>query len=71
MIGIIMGSKSDRPIMQEAAEILRSLSVEFEIHTVSAHRTPELMFSYAKNAKARGVKVIIAGAGGAAHPPRS
>jgi 5-(carboxyamino)imidazole ribonucleotide mutase len=69
MVGIIMGSKSDLPIMQEAANILKELGVAFEINVVSAHRTPELMFDYAKNAHKRGIKVIIAGAGGAAHLP--
>jgi 5-(carboxyamino)imidazole ribonucleotide mutase len=69
MVGIIMGSKSDLPIMQEAANILKELGVAYEINVVSAHRTPELMFEYAKNAHERGIKVIIAGAGGAAHLP--
>ncbi len=64
-----MGSKSDLPIMQEAANILKELGVAYEINVVSAHRTPELMFDYAKNAHKRGIKVIIAGAGGAAHLP--
>lgn len=64
-----MGSKSDLPIMQEAANILKELGVAYEINVVSAHRTPELMFEYAKNAHKRGIKVIIAGAGGAAHLP--
>ena len=68
-VGIIMGSKSDLPIMQEAAAILTELGVSYEINVVSAHRTPELMFDYAKNAHTRGIKVIIAGAGGAAHLP--
>jgi 5-(carboxyamino)imidazole ribonucleotide mutase len=69
MVGIIMGSKSDLPIMQEAANILKELGVAYEINVVSAHRTPELMFEYAKNAHKNGIKVIIAGAGGAAHLP--
>lgn len=69
MVGIIMGSKSDLPIMQEAANILKQLGVPYEINVVSAHRTPELMFEYAKNAHKNGIKVIIAGAGGAAHLP--
>jgi 5-(carboxyamino)imidazole ribonucleotide mutase len=69
MIGIIMGSKSDLPIMQQAADILKTLSVDYEITIVSAHRTPERMYDYAKNAHTRGIKVIIAGAGGAAHLP--
>lgn len=64
-----MGSKSDLPIMQEAANILKELGVAYEINVVSAHRTPELMFEYAKDAHNRGIKVIIAGAGGAAHLP--
>ena len=68
-VGIIMGSKSDLPIMQKAATILKELGVSYEINVVSAHRTPELMFDYAKNAHTRGIKVIIAGAGGAAHLP--
>ena len=69
MVGIIMGSKSDLVVMQEAADLLTSLNVPHEVKTVSAHRTPELMFDYAKSAKQRGIKVIIAGAGGAAHLP--
>jgi 5-(carboxyamino)imidazole ribonucleotide mutase len=69
MVGIIMGSKSDLPIMQEAANILQKLGVPYEINVVSAHRTPELMFEYASNAHKNGIKVIIAGAGGAAHLP--
>ncbi|MDB5110474.1 MAG: purE [Mucilaginibacter sp.] len=68
-IGIIMGSKSDLPVMQDAADVLNELGVEYEITVVSAHRTPERMFSYAKAAADRGLKVIIAGAGGAAHLP--
>ena len=64
-----MGSKSDLPVMQAAADILTELGVSFELKTVSAHRTPELMFDYAQTAKSRGLKVIIAGAGGAAHLP--
>lgn len=68
-VGIIMGSKSDYPIMKEAENILKELEVEFEIDIVSAHRTPEKMFEYAKTAHERGLKVIIAGAGGAAHLP--
>ncbi len=69
MVSIIMGSKSDLPIMQQAAEFLSSLEIPFELTVVSAHRTPERMFDFAKTAKERGVKVIIAGAGGAAHLP--
>ncbi|MFA5245334.1 MAG: 5-(carboxyamino)imidazole ribonucleotide mutase [Pedobacter sp.] len=68
-VGIIMGSKSDLNVMQDAADILKDLGVDFEITVVSAHRTPERMFEYAKSAAGRGLKVIIAGAGGAAHLP--
>jgi 5-(carboxyamino)imidazole ribonucleotide mutase len=68
-VGIIMGSKSDLHIMNDAADILKEFGVEFEMTVVSAHRTPERMFSYAKEAASRGLKVIIAGAGGAAHLP--
>jgi 5-(carboxyamino)imidazole ribonucleotide mutase len=68
-IGIIMGSKSDLNVMQDAADVLKELGVAYEITVVSAHRTPERMFSYAKSAADRGLKVIIAGAGGAAHLP--
>lgn len=69
MVGIIMGSQSDHSIMQEAADVLQTLEVPFEITIVSAHRTPERMFEYAQNAADRGIQVIIAGAGGAAHLP--
>lgn len=68
-VGIIMGSASDLPIMQEAASILKEFGISFEIDIVSAHRTPDKMFEYAKSAHSRGIKVIIAGAGGAAHLP--
>ena len=68
-VGIIMGSKSDWPIMQEAQQILIQLGIEAEAEVVSAHRTPEKMYAYAKSAASRGIKVIIAGAGGAAHLP--
>lgn len=68
-VGIIMGSKSDLPVMEQAAEILKEMEVPYEIKIVSAHRTPDLMYDYAKNAHKRGIKVIIAGAGGAAHLP--
>src|SRR5579862_7904079 len=68
-VGIIMGSKSDLNVMQDAADVLKELSVEYEITVVSAHRTPDRMFSYAREAAGRGLKVIIAGAGGAAHLP--
>ena len=68
-VGIIMGSASDLPVMQDAADILKQFGISYEMNIVSAHRTPELMFEYAKNAHVRGLKVIIAGAGGAAHLP--
>jgi 5-(carboxyamino)imidazole ribonucleotide mutase len=68
-VGIIMGSKSDWPIMQEAQKILADFGIETEADVVSAHRTPEKMVAYAKNAASRGLQVIIAGAGGAAHLP--
>jgi 5-(carboxyamino)imidazole ribonucleotide mutase len=69
VVGIIMGSESDLGIMKAAAEILEQFKIDFEIKIVSAHRTPERMFEYAKTAAGRGLKVIIAGAGGAAHLP--
>lgn len=69
LVGIIMGSESDLKIMQEAAEVLKQLNVDFELTVVSAHRTPERMMEYAETARERGLKVIIAGAGGAAHLP--
>ncbi|RIV27431.1 5-(carboxyamino)imidazole ribonucleotide mutase [Fibrisoma montanum] len=69
MVGIIMGSLSDRSVMQEAADILTELGVAWEMDIVSAHRTPEKMVDYGKSARDRGLKVIIAGAGGAAHLP--
>ncbi|RYF88745.1 MAG: AIR carboxylase family protein, partial [Chitinophagaceae bacterium] len=69
LVGIIMGSQSDLPVMQAAADFLQSLSVPFEISIVSAHRTPDRMRTYATEARAKGIKVIIAGAGGAAHLP--
>lgn len=68
-VGIIMGSKSDLPVMQDAADVLKEFGISYEITVVSAHRTPERMFNYAKEAQGRGLKVIIAGAGGAAHLP--
>jgi 5-(carboxyamino)imidazole ribonucleotide mutase len=68
-VGIIMGSSSDLPVMQEAAEILQHFGIPSELAVVSAHRTPEVMMDYAKTALERGIKVIIAGAGGAAHLP--
>ena len=69
IVGIIMGSDSDFGIMQEAAHFLKECNVPFELKVVSAHRTPEYMMDYAKSAKSRGIKIIIAGAGGAAHLP--
>ena len=69
LVGIIMGSKSDLSVMQDAADVLKELGVHFEITVVSAHRTPQRMFDYAASASVRGLKVIIAGAGGAAHLP--
>ena len=71
MVGIIMGSDSDLPIMQEAIDILESFDIQIEVDIVSAHRTPEKLFDYSKNAHRRGIKVIIAGAGGAAHLTRN
>ena len=68
-VGIIMGSKSDLHIMNDAAEVMKEFNIDFEITVVSAHRTPDRMFSYAKEAAGRGLSVIIAGAGGAAHLP--
>ena len=68
-VGIIMGSKSDLPVMQEAVDFLTEIGVEYEMKIVSAHRTPELMLDYAQSAHTRGLEVIIAGAGGAAHLP--
>jgi 5-(carboxyamino)imidazole ribonucleotide mutase len=68
-VAIVMGSKSDWPTMEKAAQMLKSLGVEFEKQVVSAHRTPDLLFSFAEEAEAKGVHVIIAGAGGAAHLP--
>jgi len=69
MVAIIMGSDSDLPVMQKTADILSALSVPFEMTIVSAHRTPERMFQFAKTAHERGIRVIVAGAGGAAHLP--
>lgn len=68
-VGIIMGSDSDLPIMKEAIDILKSFGIETEVDIVSAHRTPDKLFSYANEAHKRGINVIIAGAGGAAHLP--
>ena len=69
LVGIIMGSDSDLNIMQSAADILKEFGISYEVTVVSAHRTPERMLEYAQKAKSRGLKVIIAGAGGAAHLP--
>ncbi|MBW7470408.1 5-(carboxyamino)imidazole ribonucleotide mutase [Marinobacter sp. F4218] len=69
LVGLIMGSKSDWPTMEHAAQMLEKLGVAYETKVVSAHRTPDLLFDYAKTASDRGLKVIIAGAGGAAHLP--
>jgi len=69
LVGIIMGSSSDLKVMKDAADVLKELGVAYEMTVVSAHRTPERMFDYAKTATDRGLKVIIAGAGGAAHLP--
>lgn len=68
-VGIIMGSKSDLPVMQDAIDVLNEFGIESEVNIVSAHRTPDKMFKYANNARDNGIKVIIAGAGGAAHLP--
>jgi len=69
IVGIIMGSTSDAPTMRRAAEMLDRLEIPYEMRVVSAHRTPDLMFQYAEEAEARGLQVIIAGAGGSAHLP--
>ena len=69
IIGIIMGSDSDLPSMQAAIEVCKEFQVDYEVKVVSAHRTPDFMAEYAKTAKGRGIKIIIAGAGGAAHLP--
>ena len=68
-VAIIMGSKSDLPVMQDAIDILKEFKIEVEVDIVSAHRTPEKMFDFGKNAHTRGINVIVAGAGGAAHLP--
>ena len=68
-VAIIMGSQSDMPVMQEAIDILKSFDIETEVDIVSAHRTPEKLFDFSKKAHTRGISVIIAGAGGAAHLP--
>ena len=69
VIGIIMGSKSDFPVMEEAVKIVKDFGISHEVKIISAHRTPDRMVEYAKNSKERGLKIIIAGAGGAAHLP--
>jgi 5-(carboxyamino)imidazole ribonucleotide mutase len=69
LVGIIMGSDSDLPVMNQAAEILDKFNIAYEVKITSAHRTPDLMATYSKNAYKRGIKVIIAGAGGSAHLP--
>ena len=69
LVSIIMGSDSDMKIMEEAVHIIKSFNIAYEVDIVSAHRTPEKLYSFAKNAHVRGIKVIIAGAGGAAHLP--
>jgi 5-(carboxyamino)imidazole ribonucleotide mutase len=69
LVGVVMGSNSDWDVMQQACEVLRDFGVRFEARVVSAHRTPDEMFSYAEEARERGLKAIIAGAGGAAHLP--
>ncbi|MFT4782143.1 MAG: 5-(carboxyamino)imidazole ribonucleotide mutase [Psychroserpens sp.] len=68
-VAVIMGSKSDLPVMQDAIDILKEFKIEVEVDIVSAHRTPEKLFDFSKNAHSRGINVIIAGAGGAAHLP--
>ncbi len=68
-VGIIMGSDSDLPVMQECAKILDNFEIKYEMTIVSAHRTPDRLYEYAKSAKSRGLKVVVAGAGGAAHLP--
>lgn len=69
LVGVVMGSDSDWPVMSDAAQLLRDFGVSFEVQVVSAHRTPEKMIAYGKSAHERGLRVIIAGAGGAAHLP--
>ncbi|QKR00918.1 5-(carboxyamino)imidazole ribonucleotide mutase [Metallosphaera tengchongensis] len=69
LVGVIMGSKNDWEVMKEAAEVLSNFNVSYEARVVSAHRTPEFMMEYAKEAHSKGIEVIIAGAGGAAHLP--
>jgi len=69
LVGVIMGSKSDWDVMRGSSEVLKLLGIPHEVRVISAHRTPELMFEYARSAASRGIEVIIAGAGGAAHLP--
>ena len=69
LVGIIMGSKSDWPTMEEASKVLEEFGIAYEVEVVSAHRTPDKMMKYAESAKERGLRIIIAGAGGAAHLP--
>ncbi|MEZ5018457.1 MAG: 5-(carboxyamino)imidazole ribonucleotide mutase [Flavipsychrobacter sp.] len=69
MVAVIMGSSSDAPIMQKAVDVLKKFGIAYDFQVVSAHRSPELMFDYASTAEEKGIKVIIAGAGGAAHLP--
>ena len=69
IVSIVMGSDSDLPVMKQAAQILKEFDIEFELSIVSAHRTPERLVEYSKNAHQRGIRVVIAGAGGAAHLP--
>ena len=69
VVGVVMGSSSDHEVMSEAAKVLDRFHVDYEVHVVSAHRTPEAMIEYGKGAQGRGLKVLIAGAGGAAHLP--
>ena len=69
LVSVIMGSNSDFPVMKEAVSMLESFGISYDVHVVSAHRTPEKMYEFAKEARSKGTKVIIAGAGGAAHLP--
>ena len=69
LVSVIMGSNSDFPVMKEAVSMLESFGISYDVHVVSAHRTPEKMYEFARDARSKGTKVIIAGAGGAAHLP--
>lgn len=69
LVGVVMGSESDWPVMREAADVLRAFEVPFEVRVLSAHRTPDAMTDYARSARDRGLRVLVAGAGGAAHLP--